>query len=48
VPNQPKTPVAAYRIPDALRARLKERAVRENKTETAVVIEALEAHLEEG
>jgi len=48
MPNQPKTPAAAYRIPEDLRARLKARAVQESTTETAVVIAALEVYLNGG
>ncbi len=48
MPNQPKTPAAAFRIPEDLRARLKERAAEESTTETAVVIAALEEYLDGG
>lgn len=48
MPNQPKTPAAAFRIPEDLRALLKARAEKEETTETAVVIAALESYLNGG
>jgi len=48
MPNQPKTPAAAYRIPVELRELLRARAKEDGVTETAVVVAALEAYLNGG
>jgi len=45
MPNQPKTPLRAYRIPEELRARMKARAERDAVTESDVVRAALEEYL---
>lgn len=40
-PNQPKTPVSAFRLPPDLKAKAAEKAEREGRTLTSVVIELL-------
>lgn len=45
MPNQPKTPLHAYRLPEDLYARLKRKAQDDRVTETQIVREALDAYL---
>lgn len=45
MPNQPKTPAVTYRIPVDLRAKVKERALKEGVTESDIVRAALTAYV---
>jgi predicted HicB family RNase H-like nuclease len=47
VPNMPKTPLASFRIPKALKDEAAKRAAKEGKTLTDVVVEALERYVHE-
>lgn len=44
MPNQPKTPIASFRIPVELRVRAGDKARAEGRTLTEVVIEKLEEY----
>lgn len=41
MPNKPKTPVSGFRIPTDLKAKAAEKAERDGKTLTDIVVEAL-------
>ena len=47
VPNQPKTPLRAFRIPDEIYNVLKAKAADEGRTVTDVVREALRAYIQQ-
>lgn len=48
VPNKPKTPITGFRIPPDLKAAAAEKAAREGKTLTDVVVAALERYVRRG
>lgn len=45
MPNQPKTPITAVRIPSELKAAAKAKAEREGETLTAVIVRSLEEYV---
>lgn len=47
VPNQPKTPITAIRIPEDLKSRVKAKAAAEGTNLSAVVIAGLEQYAPE-
>ena len=47
MPNQPKTPITAIRVPVELKARVQAKVARENETLTDVVVRALEEYVSE-
>jgi hypothetical protein len=45
MPNQPKTPSRAVRVPDVLWDAARDRAAQDGRTVTSVIIEALRAYV---
>ncbi|MGK2874730.1 MAG: hypothetical protein ACSLEW_03695 [Nocardioides sp.] len=48
MPNKPKTPITGFRIPPELKVKASQRAAKEGKTLTDVVVESLERYVKKG